>query len=50
MAIRWLEAHVKEKNRQEANNIKHLAEFDCPKDLDPCKTIGKILNIPLEDD
>ena len=47
LAIRWLEAHAKENNRQEATIKKQLAEFDCPKDLDLCETIGKILNIPL---
>ena len=34
MSIRWLEAHVKENNRQEAPTKEQLEEFDCPKDLD----------------
>ena len=32
MAIRWLEAHVKENNRQEAPTKEQLQELDCLKD------------------
>ena len=48
MAIRWLEAHVKENNRQEAPTKEQLQELDCLKDLDPFETMCKILNIPME--
>ena len=34
MAIRWLEAHVKENNRQEAPTKEQLEKMDCPKILD----------------
>ena len=34
MAIRWLEAHVKENNRQEAPTKEQLEELDCLKDSD----------------
>ena len=34
MAIRWLEDHVKEKNRQEAPTKEQLEEMDCLKSLD----------------
>ena len=48
MAIRWLEAHVKENIRQEAPTKEQLQELDCLKDLDLLETMCKILNIPLE--
>ena len=32
MAIRWLEAHVKENNRQEAPTKEEVQELDCLKD------------------
>ena len=48
MAIRWLEAHVKENIRQEAPTKKQLQELDCLKDLELFETMCKILNIPLE--
>ena len=44
VAIRWLEAHLKENNRQE----EQLQKLDCLKDLDLFETICKILNIPME--
>ena len=34
MAIRWLEAHVRENNRQEAPKREQLRKLDCLKDLD----------------
>ena len=34
MAIRWLEAHVKENNRQETPTKEQLQELDCLKGLD----------------
>ena len=46
MAIRWLEAHVKENNRQEAPT--RIQELDCLKDIDLFETMCKILNIPME--
>ena len=33
VAIKWLEAHVKENNRQEAPTKEQLQELDCLKDL-----------------
>ena len=48
MAIRWLEAHVKENNRQEAPTREQLQRLDCLKDLDLFETRCKILNIPME--
>ena len=48
MAIRWLEAHVKENNRQEALTREQLQKSDCLKDLDLFETMCKILNIPME--
>ena len=48
MAIRWLEAHVKENNRQEAPTREQLQKLDCLKDLDLFETMCKILNIPME--
>ena len=48
MAIRWLEAHVKEKNRQEALTREQLQKLVCLKDLDLFETMCKILNFPME--
>ena len=48
MAIRWLEAHVREKNRQEAPTREQLQKLDCLKDLDLFETTCKMLNIPME--
>ena len=48
MAIRWLEAHVKENNRQEAPTREQLRKLDCLKDLDLFETMCKVLNIPME--
>ena len=48
MAIRWLEADVKENNRQEAPTRGQLQKLDCLKDLDLFETMCKILNIPME--
>ena len=47
MAIRWLEAHVKENNRQEAR-YRQEEELDSLKDLDLFKTMCKILNISIK--
>ena len=48
MAIRWLEDHVKENNRQDAPTKEQLQELDCLKDLDLLEKTCKILNIPME--
>ena len=48
MAIRWLEAHVKENNRHEAPTKEQLQELDCLRDLDLFETRCRILNIPIE--
>ena len=48
IAIRWLEARVRENNRQEAPTREQLPKLDCLKDLDLFETMGKILNIPME--
>ena len=48
MAIRWLEAYVKENNRHEAPTKEQLKELDCLKDLNFFETMRKILNIPME--
>ena len=48
MAIRWLEAHVKENYRQETPTKEQLQELDCFKDLDIFETTCKVLNIPME--
>ena len=48
MAIRWLEAHVKENNRQEMPTREQLQELDCLKDVDLFEPMCKILNIPME--
>ena len=34
MAIRWLEAHVKENNREEAQTREQLQKLDCINNLD----------------
>ena len=47
MAIRWLEAHVKENNRQEVPTREQLQKLDCLKSLNIFKTMCKILNIPM---
>ena len=41
MAIRWLEALVKENNRQETPTREHLQELDCLKDLDLLRHCAK---------
>ena len=48
MAIRWLEAHVKENSRQETPTREQLRKLDFLKDLDLFETMCKILNIPME--
>ena len=48
MAIRWLEAHVKENNTQEVPTREQLQKLDCLKDLDLFETMCKILNIAVE--
>ena len=48
MAISWLEAHVRENNRQEAPTREQLQRLDCLKDLDLFETMCKIRNIPIE--
>ena len=48
MAIRWLEAQVKENNGQEAPTREQLQKLDCLKDLHLFETMCKILNIPME--
>ena len=48
MAIRWLEAHLKEINRQESPTRVQFQELNCLKDLDLFETRCKILNIPIE--
>ena len=48
MAIRWLEAHVKENNRQEAPTKELMEELACVKELDLFETMCKILNTPME--
>ena len=48
IAIRWLEAHVRENNRQEAPTREQLRKLDCLKDLDLFETMCKVLNIPME--
>ena len=48
MAIRWLEAHLRENNRQEAPTREQLRKLDCLKDLDLFETMCKVLNIPME--
>ena len=48
MAIRWLEAHLRENNRQEAPTREQLQKIDCLKDVDLFETMCKVLNIPME--
>ena len=48
IAIRWLEAHVKENNRQEAPTREQLQKLGCLKYLDLFEAMCKILNIPME--
>ena len=48
MGIRWLEAHVKENNRQETPTKEQLEELDSLKDLDLFETMCKVLNIPMQ--
>ena len=48
MGIRWLEAHVKENNRQKTTTKEEWQELVCLKDLDLFETTCKILNIPME--
>ena len=48
MAIRWLKAHLKENNGQEAPTREQLQKLDCLKDLDLFETMCKIVNIPME--
>ena len=48
MAIRWLEAHKGENNRQGAPTKKQLDKINCLKDLDLLETKFKVLNIPME--
>ena len=48
MSIRWLEAHVRENNRQETPTKEQLQELDCLKYLDLFETTCKILNIPMD--
>ena len=48
MAIRWLEAHVEEYNRQEAPTREQLQKLDCLKDLDLFETTCEILKIRME--
>ena len=45
MAIRWLEAHVRENNRQEAPTREQLQKD--LKGLEIFETMSKILNIPI---
>ena len=44
MALKCLEAHIKENNRQEAPIKEQLEELDCVKGLDLFETRCKILN------
>ena len=48
MAIMWLEAHVRENNRQEAPTRDQLQKLDCLKYLDLFETMCKTLNNPME--
>ena len=48
MARRWLEAHLKENNRQGPSTKEQLQELNCLKDLDLFETMCNILNIPME--
>ena len=48
MAIRWLEAQVRENNRQKTLRKEQLQELDCLKDLVLFETTCKSFNIPME--
>ena len=48
IAVQWLEAHGKEKNRQEAPTRGQLQRLDCLRELDLFEIICKILNIPMK--
>ena len=48
MAIRWLDAHVKENMRQKVPTKEQLQELDCLKDLDLFETTCNVLNIPMK--
>ena len=48
MAIRWLEALVKENKIQKARTREQVQKLDCLKDFDLFETMCKILNIPME--
>ena len=48
MTNKWLEAHVKENNRQEMPTREQLQELDCLKDLDLFETVCKVWNITME--
>ena len=48
MAVRCLEAHVRENNRQEALTREKLQKLDCLKYLDLFERMCKILNSPME--
>ena len=48
MAIRWLEAHIGEKNRREATTKEYLEELNRLKVLNSFETMCKVLNIPME--
>ena len=45
MAIRWLEAHVKENNQQEASTKNYLEELECLEYLDFFETMCKMLEV-----
>ena len=48
MAIRWLEAHVKENNIQEVPTKEQLQELDCLEDIYLFEKMCRILNIAME--
>ena len=48
LAIRWLEAHAEENNRQESPIKEQWEEIDCLKVLDNFDTTCKVLKIPIE--
>ena len=48
IAIRWLEAHVRENNRQETPTKEQFQELDCLKDLDLFDTTCRIMNISMK--
>ena len=48
MGIRWLEAHVKENNRQETPTKEQLEKLNSLKDLDLFETMCIVLNIPMK--